>query len=79
MSMSKKVRAVLTLSSRKQKDFAEYLGVSKQATSGKFSRDTFTAADLIKVADLCGCVLEFKLPDGTVIPFETSDLKRESD
>ena len=79
MSVSKKVRAVLTLSSRKQQDFAEYLGVSKQATSGKFSRDTFTAADLIKVADLCGCTLEFRLPDGTVIPFEKSDLDKDSD
>lgn len=43
-----------------QKDLAEALGMTKQSFSNKMQRDTFTVADVVKIADYLGMQLILK-------------------
>lgn len=72
--VSEKVKALLTLCGKNQKGLADYLGISKQSLSNKFHRDSFTATDLIKIAEYCECSLSFNRTDGTTIPIDSSDV-----
>lgn len=68
MSVSKEIGALLKLRGLRQSDLQEALGMSsKQSLSNKFSNERWSAEDLIKVADVCGCELAFVLPDGRQI------------
>ena len=65
MNVSNQVRALLNLTGKKQIDLQEALGMgSKQSLNNKFSRDSWSAGDLVKVAEFTGCKLAFILPDG---------------
>lgn len=64
MSVSDKVKAVLSLSGKKQMELAECFGMSKQVMSNKMARDSWSAKDLARVADFTGCKIGFILPDG---------------
>jgi len=75
MSVSTKVKAVLSLSGKDHAGLASYMGISAQALSNKFYRDSFSAADLIKVADYCGTVLCFLSADGNKVVIDNGDLK----
>ncbi len=75
MSVSSKVKAVLSLSSKDHSGLASYLGISTQALSNKFYRDSFSAADLIKVAEYCGTALCFVSNDGNKVVIDSNDLK----
>lgn len=77
MSVSDKVEAVLSLSGKKKIELAEALGLgSKQAMTNKFSRDSWTATDLIKVAELTGCKLQFVFPDDQRIMLTMDDVRK---
>lgn len=77
MSVSDKVEAVLSLSGKKKIELAEALGLgSKQAMSTKISRDSWTASDLIKVAELAGCKLQFVFSDDQTIGLTTDDIRK---
>lgn len=77
MNVSDKVEAVLSLSGKKKIELAEALGLgSKQAMTNKISRDSWTATDLIKVADLAGCKLQFVFPDDQCIVLTMDDIKK---
>lgn len=77
MSVSTKIKVLLTLSGKDHAGLAEYLGISKQALSNKFYRDSFSAADLVKVADYTESRLSFVFPDGNKVVIDTSDIKNE--
>lgn len=77
MSFSQKIKSVLTLSGKNHAGLAVYLGISNQALSNKFYRDSFSTADLVKVADYCGSTLAFLTRDGNKIALDASDLKKE--
>lgn len=65
MSISQKVKSVLAHSGKKQADLVEVLSMgSKQSLSNKFTHERWSADDLVKIADFCGCKLVFVLPDG---------------
>lgn len=64
MSVSAKVKALLAIAEKKQIDLAEHFGMTKQSMNNKISRDSWSAEDLISVADFCGCKLAFICPDG---------------
>lgn len=65
MSISNQIRALLNLTGKKQIDLQEALGMgSKQSLNNKFSRDSWSAEDLIRVAQATGCKLAFIFPDG---------------
>lgn len=66
MSTSKKIKAMLELSDKKQAELMDVLGMSsKQSLSNKFSNERWSAGDLIAIAEFCGCKVAFVLPDGT--------------
>ncbi len=71
MSVTKKIKALLALTGKKQTDLMGSLGMSsKQSLSNKFSNERWSAEDLVKVADECGCMVAFILPDGQVLPLD---------
>lgn len=68
MSITMKVKALMSLTGKKQSDLMEPLGMSsKQSLSNKFSNGRWSADDLATVAEACGAKLAFILPDGTQI------------
>ena len=75
MSVSSKVKAALHISGKKQIDLAENLDMVKQTLNNKMSRDSWTASDLINVAEFTGCKLAFVFPDGTQTVFSPDDMK----
>lgn len=79
MAVSTKIKALLNLSGKDHAGLAAYLGISKQALSNKFYRDSFSAADLIKVADYTESRLSFVFPDGNKVVVDSADFKQEED
>lgn len=74
MSVSKKVKALLLEREKKQSDLMEVLGMSsKQSLSNKFSNERWSADDLVKIAEYCGCKLAFVLPNGERIVIANDD------
>jgi hypothetical protein len=68
MSISKKIKALLSLNGKKQSDLMSVLKVSsQQSLSNKFTGERWFANDLVAIADFCGCKLAFVLPDGQQI------------
>ena len=76
MAVSEKIKALLQIRGRKKNELAEYLGMNSQSLSNKFSRDSFSAEDLIKIADFLDCSLIFEIDDKQKIILDTSDIKR---
>lgn len=65
MAISKKIKSMLAETDKKQADLLEVLDVSsKQSLSNKFTNERWSAEDLSKIADFCGCKLAFILPSG---------------
>lgn len=65
MAISKKVKSLLAETDKKQADLLEILNISsKQSLSNKFTNERWSAEDLSKIADFCGCKLAFVLPGG---------------
>jgi transcriptional regulator with XRE-family HTH domain len=59
MAISDKVKALLKLKGKNNQGLAEYLGISSQALSNKFYRDSYSGEDLIKIAAFLECELAF--------------------
>ena len=70
MSVSDKVKGLLALSGKKQVDLAAYFSMSKQTMGNKMSRSSWSASDLARVAEFCGCKLAFIMPDGQQIAID---------
>ena len=49
---------------KKQNDLAAAFDMSKQTMSNKMARESWSASDLVKVAEVCGCKVAFVMPDG---------------
>lgn len=65
MAISKKIKSLLAETDRKQADLLGVLNISsKQSLSNKFTNERWSAEDLAKIADFCGCKLAFILPNG---------------
>ena len=56
-----------------QTALAKAWGVTTAAISNKFYRDSFSAGDLLKVAEITGCRLAFVFPDGQQLFFEQEE------
>lgn len=68
--ISDKVKALLALNGKRQGDLAETLGIAKQSVANKMLRDSWSATDLMAMADLVGGILLIELPNGQRIIFE---------
>lgn len=75
MPVSDKIKALLNLKGKKIYELAEHLKMSPQAMRNKLSRDSFSAADLIKVSDFLNCNLTFEISESQKINLEMSDIK----
>jgi transcriptional regulator with XRE-family HTH domain len=74
MAVADKVKAFLNLKGKDTAELAKYLKISKQALSNKYYRDSFSAEDLIKIADFFKCNLAF-IDNTDRINFDISDIK----
>lgn len=75
MSITDKVRAVINLSGRTKTELAAYLGISNQALSNKLSRGSFSAEDLIRIADFSGCTLLFEFDEKQRVTLLKEDIR----
>ena len=74
MAASKKIKSLLAETDKKQADLLEVLGMSsKQSLSNKFTNERWSADDLAKITDFCGCKLAFILPNGERIIIDAKD------
>ena len=74
MAVSNKVKALIKLEGKEQGQLAAHLGISKQALSNKLYRDSFSAGDLIRIAEFLDCELAFITSDNQRITLDPSDI-----
>ena len=77
MAISDKIKALLKLQGKNNSGLAKYLGISDQALSNKFYRDSYSGEDLIKIADFLGCELAF-ITGETKIGLSLEDIKNKA-
>ena len=73
MSVTHVVRMAKEKKGLSQTELAEALGITRQSLSNKTARDTWTASDLMKVADVTGGKLMIVYPDGQQLIFLPDD------
>ena len=59
------VKAVLSIVGKNQSEMAEAFGMSKQSLNNKFSRNSWTLVDLLKLAAMADCKLLYRFDDGS--------------
>ena len=74
MSVSGKIKAGLKLNGIEIRELADFLNISRQSMSNKFHRESFSAQELIKIADFLGYSLTF-VGDKQNIYFDMDDIK----
>lgn len=75
MSISNKVKGLLQIQGKKNVELANYLGIAPQSLANKFNRDSFSGADLIRIADFLNCEVAFILADKQQITLTMDDIK----
>ncbi len=75
MAVTEKVKALLSIKGKKNIELAEHLGMSPQSLQNKLNRSSFSAEDLIKIADFTGTTLAFEVNDNQKIVFENTDIR----
>ena len=75
ISLTYKVKALLNLKGKTHAELAQSMGVSTQSISNKFYRGSFSADDLIKIADFLSCDLAFIVDDKTKVILDHDDIK----
>jgi len=75
MAVTEKVKALLSIKGKKNIELAEHLGMSPQSLQNKLNRSSFSAEDLIKIADFTGATLAFEVNDNQKIVFENTDIR----
>lgn len=78
MSVTDKIKAILSIKGKKNIELAEYLGISSQSMQNKLSRGSFSAEDLIKIADFLDCTLAFNIDENQKIILERSDIRENN-
>lgn len=67
MALSDRIKGTIAMVGKQQQELAQHFGMSKQVMSNKFSRNSWSGKDLVKVADFVGGQLAIILPDGQKI------------
>lgn len=62
-----KIKALLRIAGKKNVELARYLGIFPQSLQNKFNRGSFSADDLIRIADFTGSELSFQLGDDKIV------------
>ena len=79
MSISDKVKAALALKGKQNADGAAVLGITTQAFNNKLYRGSFSADELVKIADALKFELALIDKDGQKIIFLPSDIQDEKE
>jgi hypothetical protein len=75
LSVSSKVKALLQLKEQEQVGLAQHLGITKQALSNKFYRDSFSANDMIRIAEFLECELAFIVDSSQKVTLNGADIR----
>lgn len=75
MAVTDKIKALLSIKGRKNIELANYLNISAQSMQNKLSRGSFSAEDLIKIADFLDCTLAFNIDENQKIILDISDIR----
>ena len=78
MAVSDKVKAILNIKGKRQKEVADYFEISEQAFRNKLTRGSFSAVDLIKLAEYLECKIAFVEQGDIILKFDSEDLKERS-
>lgn len=73
--VSDKIKALLNMKGKKYKELAQLFGISEQAMRNKFARGSFSADELIQIADFLDCQLAYNIDNEQKIIFTTDDLR----
>ena len=60
---------------KKYKELAQLFGISEQAMRNKFARSSFSADELIQIADFLNCQLAFNIDNEQKVILTTDDLR----
>lgn len=75
--INNKIKSVLSLFGNTMTKYAEYMGMSKASLSNKAARESWTAADLIQLAELSECKLAIiNKEERPVMIFNQEDIKK---
>ena len=74
MSVANKIKYMMGEKDMKREDIAAVLQISCQAVSNKFNRDSFSAEDLIRIADCLGVSLAL-VDNNKTLAFDLDDIK----
>lgn len=75
MSVSEKIKAIMQLKNIKQSDLANSFDMSPQAMRNKFHRGSWSAEDLIRIAEATGCEICFKIDEKQSIILDGTDVR----
>lgn len=75
MAVTEKVKALLSIKGKKNIELAKYLGMSPQSLQNKLNRGSFSAEDLIRIADFTGASLAFEVGENQKIILESTDVR----
>ena len=76
MAVTEKVKALLSMKGKKNIELAEYLGMTPQSLQNKMNRGSFSAEDLIKIADFAECSLMFEVNGNQKIMLDKDDIRQ---
>ena len=79
MAVTHKIKALLELKNETNSGLARHMGITLQALHNKFHRDSYSAADLIKIADYLDVELAFVVDERQRFVFSPSDIKLKTD
>lgn len=76
--VSDKIKALLNMKGKKYKELAQLFGISEQAMRNKFARGSFSADELIQIADFVNCQLAFNIDNEQKVILTTADLRNST-
>ena len=74
--VSDKIKGLLSMKGKKYKELAQLFGISEQAMRNKFARGSFSADELIMVADFVGCQLACAIAHAQKVLLTKDDLRK---
>lgn len=74
--VSDKIKAMLSMKGKKHNELAGLFGISPQAMRNKFARGSFSADELIMIADFLGCQLLFEMDNVQKVILTMDDLRK---
>lgn len=74
--VSDKIKGLLSMKGKRYKELAQLFGISEQAMRNKFARGSFSADELIMIADFVGCQLAFEIDNAQKVLLTKDDLRK---